>query len=285
MLKFIVLKKLFFFGHHKCATSLFNRMNIDLMKFYGKKLIILNQLNSEFDSINEFYEFKKAGFLNYNNAKIDKINLEDDFLGIHVFRDPRDLIVSAYFSHKYSHSANSAWGENKLIHHRKKLVSLSLKKGLMEEIQFSRKNIERILSLFESSSKKIKHFKLEDIIKDNLFFYKEFLTFYSLGLKDSSFTLINQNINFLLSKSPIDVNLKSFFFGRTKHITHKRLNAIVEKNNFKNLSGGRKKGEEDKKSHFRKGIAGDWKNYFDKDVLAMFNETYPNYVKRLGYQK
>lgn len=260
-------------------------MNIDLMKFYGKKLIILNQLNSEFDSINEFYEFKKAGFLNYNNAKIDKINLEDDFLGIHVFRDPRDLIVSAYFSHKYSHSTNSAWGQNKLIHHRKKLVSLSLKKGLMEEIQFSRKNIERILSLFESSSKKIKHFKLEDIIKDNLFFYKEFLTFYSLGLKDSSFTLINQNINFLLSKSPIDVNLKSFFFGRTKHITHKRLNAIVEKNNFKNLSGGRKKGEEDKKSHFRKGIAGDWKNYFDKDVLAMFNEIYPNYVKRLGYQK
>ena len=107
----------------------------------------------------------------------------------------------------------------------------------------------------------------------------------SLGLKDSSFTLINQNINFLLSKSPIDVNLKSFFFGRTKHITHKRLNAIVEKNNFKNLSGGRKKGEEDKKSHFRNGIAGDWKNYFDKDVLAMFNEIYPNYVKRLGYQK
>jgi hypothetical protein len=40
----------------------------------------------------------------------------------------------------------------------------------------------------------------------------------------------------------------------------------VSGSSFEKLSGGRAKGQENKNSHFRKGVSGDWKNYFTEDL-------------------
>jgi hypothetical protein len=45
---------------------------------------------------------------------------------------------------------------------------------------------------------------------------------------------------------------------------------ITEETSFENMSGGRKPGEEDTKSFFRKGIIGDWRNHFgdrEKEII------------------
>lgn len=56
-----------------------------------------------------------------------------------------------------------------------------------------------------------------------------------------------------------------------------------ESGSFQRLSGGRAPGEEDKQSHFRKGVAGDWKNYFDDKNLSIFNREAGHLLRELGY--
>ncbi len=63
-----------------------------------------------------------------------------------------------------------------------------------------------------------------------------------------------------------------------------RLRGIEEKYSFKNQSK-REKGTE-KKDHFlRKGIAGDWKNYFGDEAAAMFDKHAGKELVRFGYEK
>lgn len=68
-------------------------------------------------------------------------------------------------------------------------------------------------------------------------------------------------------------------------VTPERLREVVVANRFENLTGGRKPGEENLMAHERKGISGDWKNYFTPMVTYKFNERYGNLLVRAGYSQ
>jgi hypothetical protein len=57
----------------------------------------------------------------------------------------------------------------------------------------------------------------------------------------------------------------------------------IDAGSFENLTEGRKRGCEDKKSHFRKGIIGDWKNHFDDKSLSIYENLAGQIGKSLGY--
>lgn len=65
--------------------------------------------------------------------------------------------------------------------------------------------------------------------------------------------------------------------------TREVVNQCVERNAFSSLSKGRKTGEEDKNSFFRKGVAGDWINYFTDDQNKIFRETAGETLDLFGY--
>ena len=54
---------------------------------------------------------------------------------------------------------------------------------------------------------------------------------------------------------------------------------------FSKLSGGRSPGEEDTSSFYRKGVAGDWRNYFDAKTSAAFCRATNGLMKELGYEE
>lgn len=54
---------------------------------------------------------------------------------------------------------------------------------------------------------------------------------------------------------------------------------------FEKLSKGRKRGEEDSASFFRKGVAGDWKNVFTDRDTAVFKEGAGDALVELGYEE
>ena len=58
--------------------------------------------------------------------------------------------------------------------------------------------------------------------------------------------------------------------------------ASIEEASFRKLSG-REAGQEDKKSFFRKGVVGDWKNHFDPRDRALFAREAGELLKDLGY--
>ncbi|MGB3681471.1 MAG: sulfotransferase [Rubrobacteraceae bacterium] len=60
---------------------------------------------------------------------------------------------------------------------------------------------------------------------------------------------------------------------------------MVEENSFEKMSGGRQRGAEDWSSFLRKGIAGDWKNYFTDRDKQVFKREAGGLLVRLGYEK
>lgn len=60
---------------------------------------------------------------------------------------------------------------------------------------------------------------------------------------------------------------------------------IVEKHSFRGLSGGRSRGQESESSFFRKGVAGDWKNYFTSELKETYKELIGDFLIEFGYEQ
>ena len=60
--------------------------------------------------------------------------------------------------------------------------------------------------------------------------------------------------------------------------------AIIS-NRFKSITKGRKRGQEDISTHERKGIAGDWRNYFAHAIKEKFKDLYGDLLMATGYEQ
>ena len=60
---------------------------------------------------------------------------------------------------------------------------------------------------------------------------------------------------------------------------------VVERARFERLSGGRAPGEEDPASHFRKGVPGEWRTYFDERLKGTFKERWGELLIATGYER
>jgi lipopolysaccharide transport system ATP-binding protein len=67
-------------------------------------------------------------------------------------------------------------------------------------------------------------------------------------------------------------------------ISEERLAEIVSGNSFKTITG-RQPGDEDIHAHQRKGISGDWQNYFNPRIKKEFKKLYGDVLISTGYEK
>jgi Sulfotransferase domain len=58
----------------------------------------------------------------------------------------------------------------------------------------------------------------------------------------------------------------------------------VSSASFEKLSRGRERGQEDVTSFYRKGVAGDWKNFFTERDKQIYKEEAGELLIRLGYE-
>lgn len=69
-------------------------------------------------------------------------------------------------------------------------------------------------------------------------------------------------------------------------VSNKEIEEAINLNDFAKVSG-RKSGVENKKSFYRKGIVGDWKNIFDEELLNVLytsnNDRWKILIEKLGY--
>jgi hypothetical protein len=71
---------------------------------------------------------------------------------------------------------------------------------------------------------------------------------------------------------------------RVAGIPREFLDGVIEKQAFQKLAG-RSKGQEDQKSHYRKGVAGDWVNYLNGANKDQFKQRWGQLLVDLGYEK
>lgn len=61
------------------------------------------------------------------------------------------------------------------------------------------------------------------------------------------------------------------------------LHKVVDRMSFESRSG-RKPGETDVHSHYRRGVAGDWRNHFTREHGQEWERLYPGYLLETGYE-
>ena len=67
-------------------------------------------------------------------------------------------------------------------------------------------------------------------------------------------------------------------------IDPQELRELLDRCSFDRLSGGRRRGQADRSSHYRRGVSGDWAKYFTLRVDERFNEVAGDIVPLFGYE-
>lgn len=78
--------------------------------------------------------------------------------------------------------------------------------------------------------------------------------------------------------------LRRFFQFAGVRGSAKTMEKCVADSSFEKMSGGRKRGDERPTAHIRKGISGDWKNYFTRQDANLFTELTGSLLCELGYE-
>ncbi len=165
-----------------------------------------------------------------------------------VLRDPRDIVVSWYYSARFSHP--NFPGLETLRH---RLESLNLEDGL-------KASIDSLLAwgVFDGQASWVaasgndanaRVFRYEDFVKDNYEFLEVLFGYLEIGVPNSV------------------------------------LRELCVRHKFERYSHGRCKGEEDPQSHYRIGLAGDWARLFTSSVSAYFQGATGDLLATLGYER
>jgi len=272
-----------YFGHHKCATQYICGVIKSLCKILG---LLFNQTHFSADKLPYNYHLKSPwnkkvysvpiptlesgiDFMGYTNAsdKILECLKSIDHKGFHVIRDPRDIVVSGYFSHKYSHPIDKApW----IAEHREE--------GMLLELDYCSLYFER-LATWNFEIPHIYETTYEKLIKNP---YNEFCNIFTfLGIQILTFNplVLGNDVTRIFFKKYLGIYIRKKYC-----VSAFNLKRILNRHEF-TKKAKRPKGEEDPKSHYRKGIAGDWKNYFIPKLKSAFKERWGELLIKLGYEK
>lgn len=270
-----------FYGHHKCATMTLNAIIGAVCKRLGLRFSAVFDEDQFSRDLPRFVRKNSTEFLSYGNADIDFVRTLPSHRGFHIVRDPRDIVVSAYFSHLHSHST-SKWPE--LQQHRDKLKKLGLADGLAEEITFRGRSF-RHMSSWDYEQPDILEIRFEDFIRSNYESMIRVFTF--LDLVDNDAFRARHRLTALYRDAAAYLGRKINWslparIGPTR-LSVPEVLTITWRNSFQFRSKGRSAGEEDERSHYRKGKSGDWTEYFEQRHRDLFKELYPGLVPKLRY--
>ncbi|MFZ5855775.1 MAG: sulfotransferase domain-containing protein [Chloroflexota bacterium] len=183
-----------------------------------------------------------------HNRFVEKLSASDYPTKVFVvIRDLRDALTSLYFSLKVSHPLIS---DNVAEGHRKLNEMKSEEEGLLYVVDERGQASANIQHSWLAACKKGEALLLryEDMIADE-----------------------QQAFAKIIEYCQIDIPAK-------------KLTEIVEGNSFTKRAG-RKPGEEDVSSHYRKGVSGDWKNHFTDHIKAEFKQKFGQLLIDTGYEK
>ncbi|WP_298262431.1 sulfotransferase domain-containing protein [uncultured Lutibacter sp.] len=274
----------FYFGIHKAASTwliqilydLSDLLNINHKHYHSAKMFNHNIENE--------IAINNLDFFSYTNAEYNSVKkLNRSFKGFHVIRDPRDIVVSSYFSHLKTHS-DYMWPE--LNEYRAELKSLNFEEG----IQATMRHLDDMMidgepvKIFDSlnnwnyDNENIFETRFEDLTKNPYIFLPKIFIF--LGLLDKRSTLPHT----LTKKEILNELIFNINSNKKRDLNFGLLMSLIYKHDFYFKTKGRFKGELNENSHYRKGEVGDWQNYFTKKNINYFKDNYGELLIKLGYE-
>lgn len=280
-------------GRHRSASSwsrivlrdISRALNLDVLTIFAEEQY------ADYPSLGDMVRARKPDCLVLTNAVRSHVEtLPSDARVVHLFRDPRDIVASGYFSHRNDHPVEIdgvKWPE--LVGHRENLLQLDRDSGLMAEIEFSGYFLDHMLE-WNWGGPDVLEVKMEDLVTNSVPQWRRILEFWELAPDDSKRDALRRAIcTWNLAKWRKTPKSLSTLRNVLPRLPLDRLPAGYVEDavyffNFNALSQGRKVGEVNENHHYRKGIPGDWRNHLNEEHLKLFRKRYGDLVERMGYE-
>ena len=232
---------------HKCGSNWFRDIFFQIAELQDHSFIHYPENESRFGKPVRRGPVTQHVFSTGLRKQYDEVfpGSGDDIPTVFCVRDPKDATVSQYFSWRNSHKNNSP----RLLEWRDKLQSMPPKDGI------------------------------EALLKAGRISYLNNLSQWADNLSARSDSLILKYEDLL---DDFQSALRPVLDRLGAEVSDAQLSAIYESTRFESKVE-RRSGEEDQSSHYRKGVAGDSKNYFDANLNAAFDEKYGELPGLLGY--
>jgi hypothetical protein len=249
----IIMPRLIYFGHHKSGSRWIDLVLGDIAAAAGLRYgSVCNPAWFGYD-LQAFADAHGLDMVSYTNAEPADVGGLRDYLGFHVIRDPRDMAVSAYFSHLSSHPTEW-WPE--LVTHRAALRELEKSDGLIADMRFTALlptggydlRPYDAMANWDYASAAVREMRFEELTRDPAAGFRSVLSHLRLDVPGTV------------------------------------LEPILARYSFEVLSGGRPRGQEDLGAHYRRGVPGDWRRHFEPRHLSEFARLHGDLAVRLGYR-
>lgn len=214
---------------------------------------------------NQYPIFKRAV---YHSHYLPKFSIHKNKHIVWLLRDGRDIMVSSYFHHLVWNDKNKK--DPKLVNYYRNNLPFDdysdIHKNLAAYIEF----------LFTDKPSKFVFFNYPGNWKD---YNQEWL---EVKNHQNNISLIKYEDMLADTYGEMSKLLKSTIPNMQVNPEH--LQTIVDQYSFENQTQ-RKPGEENTNSFLRKGISGDWKNYFNEEAKQVFKKYAGQMLIDLNYEK
>lgn len=228
--------------------------------------LVSNYLDIPFPR-NQFPTSKRAMF---HSHYLPKYNLTKNKNIVYLLRDGRDVIISLYF-HQLLWNEKNKLSPKDVNYHRSQVPFSdyeNIKENLAEFIKYT----------FEANPSKIQHFTyMGNWYEYNMAWLREMESCPNIVMVKYEDLLAN-------TENTLRNLLSGLLKVDSKMLDTEKIQGVVNKFSFENQAK-RKKGEENVNSFLRKGIHGDWKNYFGEKEKELFKFYTKDLLVKLNYEK
>jgi Sulfotransferase domain len=265
-----------YFGHHKCGSRWIGEVIEQVCNESGLSNWSTADAGPFADgTVVSWAEQERIDVVSFTNAHPQFLPPVGDLRGFHVVRDPRDICVSAYYSHRHSHSTE-VWTQ--LVPVRERLGEIDIDAGLAFEIDFLGPVFES-MEAWDYTRPDVLELHFEDLIADDVERLTRALDFIGVG-PGAEHPLDGGSTAHTVAQK---VRRRLGLPASTRRLSRSRIAAIIRAHGFDAKAGGRHRGEVDVTSHYRSGTPGDWRTHFTAEHVEQFTRRYPMLLSRLGY--
>jgi hypothetical protein len=282
-----------YFCHHKTASTWGRIVVNEVAAAVGLRLrtFMSEQHWAGYDAPGDLVRAEGVQFVILSDPRPEMVKSLPPVRGFHVIRDPRDILVSSYFSHRNSHPVKFAgveWPE--LVPHRERLLKLDEAEGILAEMEFSGWMIDTMAD-WDYERPDMLEVRMEDLTADPVAGWSAILRHLDLlaaprPVRVAPMARVTWNLAVRRERPPLVAALRGrLHLGRLplRRLPEGYLPWALDRFSFERLAGGRQRGVEDQGSHYRRGVAGDWRNHLTARHLAAFRERFGDLAERLGY--
>lgn len=277
-----------FFAHHRSASSSTNDILRELARILGWRHCTLHNPAMFNNDLPRFCRDVQPDLLTLSNARVAYLQSLPDFRAVHLIRDPRDVLVSSYFSHRDSHPTED-WPE--LPAHRAQLQALDEEAGLLLEMDCRDAQFAD-LAAWRYDDPRILEWRMEDLVERTSAHFQELLVFWGYALTSAERTRLHCGLSSLrarvnrlvavLERRAPGVRLP---YWRGDSVTAPTLSSVLAKHSYSGKTAGRQPGSPAANHHYRQGMSGDWRRHFTPEVTRQFRRRYGGLLRQLGYER